>query len=242
MRHKSAALASVVLLFLLYTLFHFPSSSPATLQNPATSKPYAPSSFTPPAIDLSEMDPGLLTGGSIMPHLGNETLKAQLGHSSWHLLHTLLSRYPKRPTPSDRESLRTFLHLFARLYPCGECGQHFTELLKKYPPQTSSREAASMWGCAVHNRVNERLGKEQFDCRGVVDKYKCGCDDAEEEDAKAELAAGAGGKKVVEGGKEKDVLKGREPVKAKEVGKEEEVRNILDEFGPVQEEGKSRGG
>jgi FAD-linked sulfhydryl oxidase len=144
----------------------------------------------------------------------------------------MLSRFPLKPTPSDREALKTFIHLFARLYPCGECGQHFTELLKKYPPQTSSREAASMWGCAVHNRVNERLGKEQFDCKGVVDKYKCGCDDAEEEDKKALEAEGG----VIDAGV-KDTLKGRE-------GRVEEEprRNILDEFGPLIGEGMSKGG
>ena len=62
----------------------------------------------------------------------------------------------------------------------GECGEHFRALLAKYPPQTSSRDAASQWGCFVHNQVNERLEKPGFDCKTVTETYKCGCADAEE--------------------------------------------------------------
>jgi FAD-linked sulfhydryl oxidase len=92
------------------------------------------------------------------------------------------------PTADEREALRSYLYLFARLYPCGECAAHFQGLLAKYPPQTSSRDAASQWGCFLHNQVNERLGKAEFDCNSVGSVYKCGCADAEDE-----------GKLVVEG-------------------------------------------
>lgn len=46
-----------------------------------------------------------------------------------------------------------------------------------HPLQTSSRESASQWACAVHNVVNTRLQKPQFDCSTIAEKYKCGCDD-----------------------------------------------------------------
>ena len=41
--------------------------------------------------------------------------------------------------------------------------------------QTSSRKTASMWLCYVHNLINERLGKPEFDCLTLDDKYDCGC-------------------------------------------------------------------
>jgi len=53
--------------------------------------------------------------------------------------------------------------------------KEFQMILEKHPPQVSSREAASLWACAVHNIVNRRLLKEEFDCSTVADKYKCGC-------------------------------------------------------------------
>lgn len=92
-----------------------------------------------------------------------------------------MSRYPTKPSKDEREALRSYLYLFARLYPCGECAAHFRLLLQQYPPQTSSRDAAAQWGCYLHNLVNERLGKEQFDCGSVSEVYKCGCADAEKE-------------------------------------------------------------
>ena len=68
------------------------------------------------------------------------------------------------------------------------------QLLTKYPPQTSSRKVASFWWvdwlfskkiglinyrlCDIHNMVNKRLDKEEFDCSKLDKTYDCGCGDA----------------------------------------------------------------
>lgn len=59
---------------------------------------------------------------------------------------------------------------------------HFQLLLERYPPQTSSKVAVSQWLCAIHNKVNERLGKEMFDCADIQEKYQCGCEADEKEE------------------------------------------------------------
>lgn len=78
--------------------------------------------------------PGLTQGHAIMPQLNNETIKysqlpvslrranfrAELGRASWKLFHTILARFPENPTLDEREALKSYIHLFARLYPCGE--------------------------------------------------------------------------------------------------------------------------
>ena len=75
--------------------------------------------------------PGLTHGHAIMPTLSNETIKyvsllefadyrAELGRASWKLFHTILARFPETPTLDEREALKRYIHLFARLYPCGE--------------------------------------------------------------------------------------------------------------------------
>ena len=79
----------------------------------------------------------------------------------------------------EQEALRQYVYLFQRLYPCGECAEHFGKLLEKFPPQVSSRSAAAAWGCHVHNEVNKRLKKELFDCSKIGDFYDCGCADDE---------------------------------------------------------------
>ncbi|AEO67865.1 uncharacterized protein THITE_2117004 [Thermothielavioides terrestris NRRL 8126] len=127
-----------------------------------------------PALGLSE---SILQGGSIAPKLENATAKAELGRASWKLFHTMMARFPEQPTPEDSLALKTYIQLFARLYPCGDCASHFQKLLKKFPPQTSSRNAAAGWACFVHNEVNKRLKKEQFDCNKIGDFYDCGCGD-----------------------------------------------------------------
>ncbi|KAK9359474.1 ERV/ALR sulfhydryl oxidase domain-containing protein [Lipomyces starkeyi] len=133
----------------------------------------------------------LSQGGPIMPHLGNETIKAELGRASWKLFHTILARYPEKPTAEEREALSSYIYLFSRVYPCGECASHFQKLLKKFPPQTSSRIAASQWGCHVHNQVNSRLGKKIFDCNTIAEKYQCGCaDDGDDGATEAETEEG----------------------------------------------------
>ncbi|KAF5355196.1 hypothetical protein D9756_005672 [Leucocoprinus leucothites] len=118
-------------------------------------------------------------GGVIMAKLGNETAKtrAALGQATWKLLHTVTLRFPEHPTNDEREALKSYLHLTSRLYPCGECATEFQELLKKFPPQTSSRQAASLWLCRVHNEVNKRLKKAEFNCANLSTEYDCGCGD-----------------------------------------------------------------
>ncbi|KIW01734.1 uncharacterized protein PV09_06910 [Verruconis gallopava] len=116
-----------------------------------------------------------LHGHAIAPKLGNETLKAELGRAAWKLFHTTFARFPDKPTADESLALKTYIHLFQRLYPCGECAGHFGKILEKYPPQVSSRSAAAAWGCHVHNQVNKRLKKEEFDCSKIGDFYDCGC-------------------------------------------------------------------
>ncbi|OAL28365.1 hypothetical protein AYO20_09482 [Fonsecaea nubica] len=130
--------------------------------------------------------PETLHGDHVMGKLGNETLKAELGRAAWKVLHTTMARFPDKPTQDESDALKSYVYLFARLYPCGECAEHFQQILKKYPPQTSSRSSAAAWACFVHNVVNERKGKPIFDCANIGDFYDCGCaDDEKEEMAKA---------------------------------------------------------
>ncbi|PNY29924.1 Sulfhydryl oxidase [Tolypocladium capitatum] len=130
-------------------------------------------------VDLDEVPGSLLDGDSIAPKLENATLKAELGRATWKFLHTVVARFPEKPSPDDRRTLDTFFRLFGRLYPCGDCARHFRQLLAKYPPQTSSRNAAAGWLCFAHNLVNERLEKPVFDCNKIGDFYDCGCGDDE---------------------------------------------------------------
>ncbi len=50
-------------------------------------------------------------------------------------------------------------------------------MLQKYPVQANSREELMDYLCGLHNKVNERLHKPQFDCKLARTKWSdCGCD------------------------------------------------------------------
>ncbi|OTA97848.1 hypothetical protein M434DRAFT_391469 [Hypoxylon sp. CO27-5] len=132
-------------------------------------------------LDFPSLSSNILTGGAIAPKLENATIKAELGRSTWKFFHTMMARFPEKPTEEDSLALKTFIQLFARLYPCGDCARHFQKLLTQYPPQVSSRNAAAGWACFVHNQVNERLKKPLFDCNNIGDFYDCGCGDDKKE-------------------------------------------------------------
>ncbi|KAI9292426.1 hypothetical protein K502DRAFT_332358 [Neoconidiobolus thromboides FSU 785] len=115
-----------------------------------------------------------------MSELGNATIKAELGKSSWRLIHTMAARFPVTPTKDEQDALKTFIYLFSRLYPCGDCARHFQGVLATLPPKVDSRESASQWACEAHNIVNARLKKPSFNCSTVLDVWKCGCDDVKD--------------------------------------------------------------
>jgi FAD-linked sulfhydryl oxidase len=112
----------------------------------------------------------------------DQSNRAELGNAAWKVLHTTIAKFPDKPTSDDSQALKSFVHLFARLYPCGECARHFQQILAKFPPQASTRSAAAGWACHVHNEVNRSLKKEEFDCSKIGDFYDCGCADDEADD------------------------------------------------------------
>ncbi|KAI0003496.1 ERV/ALR sulfhydryl oxidase domain-containing protein [Xylariaceae sp. FL0662B] len=165
-------------------------------QRPAGSEQHmaAPDPKFDPKSDLSSISTNILTGDVIAPKLENATIKAELGRASWKLLHTMMARFPENPTADDSLALKTYIQLFARLYPCGDCAHHFQKLLAKYPPQVSSRNAAAGWACFMHNIVNEKLRKETFDCQKLGDFYDCGC--GEDDKDRKETSGGIGDLKL----------------------------------------------
>ncbi|KAL9610340.1 MAG: hypothetical protein Q9167_004938, partial [Letrouitia subvulpina] len=116
-------------------------------------------------------------------------------------------------------ALTTYIYLFARLYPCGECAAHFQALLKSFPPQVSSRKAAEMWGCHVHNQVNRRLKKVEFDCARVGEAYDCGCGEEGKEE---------GGE---EKGEEKKMMMKKKKKKKGEKDGDEDIRVEVERMG-----------
>ena len=116
---------------------------------------------------------------TIMPAMQNSTDREELGRATWRLLHTMASRYPAIPSREDQLYFQVFVLMLARLYPCGDCAAHFQKLLSEHPPVLTNRIDAVKWMCQVHNIVNKRLAKPQFDCEAAAEHWKCGCSAAD---------------------------------------------------------------
>ncbi|KAI9601510.1 hypothetical protein H4Q26_001332 [Puccinia striiformis f. sp. tritici PST-130] len=204
----SVLLSLPIFLFFHYTWNHQPSSSTHLLSQ---TNPFSTPSSSSSPIDTFKHPHDPKTSGSDLPNWANLYLLKR--HSKvvqsclrWQMLllklnwEELLGRYTSwklvlvyahydctvsgKPTADEREALKAFIYLFSRLYPCGDCARHFQELLKQYPPQTSSRNVASLHLCSLHNLVNERLGKPEYNCTSLLENYDCGCGHDEKLDPK----------------------------------------------------------
>ena len=98
----------------------------------------------------------------------------QLGRATWTFLHTTAAYYPEKPTPSQRANMLMLLRSLPVLYPCTWCADDFGNDINWHPPDVSGRGALSRWLCERHNEVNEKLGKEKFNCAKVDERWKDG--------------------------------------------------------------------
>ncbi|OJD18069.1 hypothetical protein AJ78_01899 [Emergomyces pasteurianus Ep9510] len=185
--------ASRLFLFIGLTLFFI-----LTLFFLRQSSPLSPEARAPGHVDRTipnvEITDKMLQGEVVTSKMGNETARAELGRAAWKVLHTMMAQFPDKPSAEQQETLRSYIYLFSRLYPCGECASHFQAHLAKFPPQVSSRSAAAAWACHVHNEVNKMLHKDIFDCSKIGDFYDCGCAHDDEGDGEGEK--GQAGKKI----------------------------------------------
>jgi FAD-linked sulfhydryl oxidase len=102
----------------------------------------------------------------------------QLGRHTWTFLHTTAAYYPDQPSEQHKKNASALFNSLPSLYPCSFCADELgKEMQRVGPPDVSSRSTLSNWLCNIHNEVNERLGKKQFDCSKVLNRWKDGWDD-----------------------------------------------------------------
>jgi FAD-linked sulfhydryl oxidase len=86
----------------------------------------------------------------------------------------MASYYPDHPTEMQQQQMFAFIDALGEFYPCDECAGHLRKELRKHPPDVTSAAALSDWACRLHNLVNVRLGKPEFDCSKVFERWRDG--------------------------------------------------------------------
>jgi len=97
-----------------------------------------------------------------------------LGRATWTFLHTMAAYYPDKPSAMEQSTMKSLLGSFSQFYPCGHCAEHLRQEMKADPPKVESRKELAWWMCGMHNKVNEMLGKDVFDCNKVDERWRDG--------------------------------------------------------------------
>ncbi|KAJ2684517.1 Flavin-linked sulfhydryl oxidase of the mitochondrial IMS [Coemansia spiralis] len=100
-----------------------------------------------------------------------------LGRATWTFLHTMAAYYPEKADPKQQSMMTSLLSSFSHFYPCGRCASHLRQEMAKSPPAVDTRQNLSLWLCQTHNKVNVMLGKDEFDCAKVDERWRDGPSD-----------------------------------------------------------------
>ncbi|KAK6167716.1 hypothetical protein SNE40_021680 [Patella caerulea] len=103
--------------------------------------------------------------------------KDELGRNTWSFLHTMAAYFPEKPSIKQQTDMKSLINIFSNFYPCEYCASDLRTDMKDYPPDTSGQKELSLWFCKIHNKVNKKLGKPEFDCDKVDERWKDGWKD-----------------------------------------------------------------
>lgn len=79
----------------------------------------------------------------------------------WRTIHVVALGYPHNPPDAVRAAYGAFYNSLKTVIPCAACRQGYVDITDGLPVEAAlgSTEDLFNWTVAVHNKVNEKLGK-----------------------------------------------------------------------------------
>lgn len=88
----------------------------------------------------------------------------------WEVIHTYAANYPKKPSYVDKKMAVAWYHKIIDHLICETCKGHYKKSLETLC--VKNRNHLFRWTVAMHNRVNERLGKRLISLKEAARIYK----------------------------------------------------------------------
>jgi len=102
----------------------------------------------------------------------------EIGRSSWTLLHTMSVYLPEKELSEQQKTdASQLMSILSRSYPCNHCAEDLKQDLKDDPPKVQTGKQFAHWLCQLHNKVNVKLGKPEFDCSQTYKRWRDGYSD-----------------------------------------------------------------
>ena len=95
------------------------------------------------------------------------------GPHFWFFMHTLGFSYPIHPTDGVKKKYYTFFTSLIDFIPHKVISENYEMLLDEYPvePYLNSRESLLKWIHFIHNKINERIGKQTMSYLEFINSY-----------------------------------------------------------------------
>ena len=81
----------------------------------------------------------------------------------WTALHLTSLGYPSEPSEQEKSDAEAFVRALRSVLPCPQCRVNYVTELEKLPPTLDSKAEFIEWGRLIHNAVNRRLGKREWE-------------------------------------------------------------------------------
>jgi hypothetical protein len=92
----------------------------------------------------------------------------QWGPSWWKNFHSKTAVAPDYPSRMYKHQFKQWLDRELEWFPFDSCKANAKRWVKEHPPRLKTRKDLFMWGCDLHNYVNEKTGKSVWDCSTML--------------------------------------------------------------------------